>query len=62
LVRQGAHESDHIDGRSARVFGKAGRIENSQIGDFLTYARPSGHAFLNRALDLAKTWTEEESW
>jgi SRSO17 transposase len=32
--------------------GTAGRIENCQIGVFLAYASPHGHAFLDRALYL----------
>ncbi|MFE3061001.1 transposase, partial [Nocardia sp. NPDC059236] len=34
-----------------------GRIENSQIAVYLTYATPVGHAFLDRALYLPKSWT-----
>lgn len=30
--------------------GPAGRIENCQIGVFLTYAAPDGYALLDRAL------------
>jgi hypothetical protein len=32
--------------------GTAGRIENCQIGVFLAYASPRGHAFIDRALYL----------
>jgi SRSO17 transposase len=39
--------------------GTAGRIENCQIGVFLAYATPQGHAFLDRALYLPKGWTED---
>jgi SRSO17 transposase len=39
--------------------GTAGRIENSQIGVFLLYASPAGHAFLDRALYLPKSWTQD---
>jgi SRSO17 transposase len=38
--------------------GTAGRIENSQIGVFVAYAAPAGHAFLDRALYLPKEWAE----
>jgi SRSO17 transposase len=34
--------------------GTAGRIENCQIGVFLTYASPKGHTLLDRALYLPK--------
>src|ERR671926_1604752 len=37
-------------GVARQYSGTAGRIENSQIGVFLTYASPHGHAFLDRAL------------
>ncbi len=37
--------------------GTAGRIENSQVAVYLTYATAVGHAFLDRALYLPKSWT-----
>ncbi len=39
--------------------GTAGRIENCQLGVFLTYASVRGHAFLDRALYLPQSWTED---
>lgn len=39
--------------------GTAGRIENCQIGVFLTYASPKGHTLLDRALYLPKSWTQD---
>ena len=39
--------------------GTAGRIENCQIGVFLAYASPRGHAFLDRELYLPKEWAED---
>ncbi|GAC1432775.1 MAG: IS701 family transposase [Chloroflexota bacterium] len=39
--------------------GTAGRIENSQVGVFLAYAAPRGHAFLDRALYLPKEWAAD---
>jgi SRSO17 transposase len=39
--------------------GTAGRIENCQVGVFLTYAGPHGHAFLDRALYLPQGWAED---
>jgi SRSO17 transposase len=39
--------------------GTAGRIENSQVGVYLTYAGPVGHAFIDRELYLPKAWTED---
>jgi SRSO17 transposase len=37
--------------------GTAGRIENSQVAVFLTYAAPAGHALIDRELYLPKSWT-----
>lgn len=39
--------------------GTAGRRENCQIGVFLTYASPRGHTFLDRALYLPASWTDD---
>jgi SRSO17 transposase len=45
-------------GVARQYSGTAGRTENCQIGVFLAYASPKGRAFLDRALDLPKAWTE----
>jgi SRSO17 transposase len=37
--------------------GTAGRIENCQLGVFLTYTSPRGRALIDRELYLPKTWT-----
>jgi SRSO17 transposase len=39
--------------------GTAGRIENCQIGVFLTYAAPQGHVLLDRELYLPREWAED---
>ena len=39
--------------------GTAGRIENAQVGVYLTYAARRGHALIDRALYLPKSWTED---
>lgn len=39
--------------------GTAGRIENCQIGVFLTYATPCGHVLLDRELYLPREWAED---
>jgi SRSO17 transposase len=39
--------------------GTAGRIENCQVAVFLTYAAPAGHALIDRALYLPKSWTAD---
>jgi SRSO17 transposase len=43
--------------------GTAGRLENCQIGVFLGYASPKGHALIDRRLYLPKDWAEDaERW
>jgi SRSO17 transposase len=37
--------------------GTAGRIENAQVAVYLTYAAARGHALLDRALYLPRSWT-----
>lgn len=39
--------------------GSAGKITNCQIGVFAAYVSRHGHAFLDRALYLPKTWTDD---
>ncbi|MDQ3765087.1 MAG: IS701 family transposase, partial [Actinomycetota bacterium] len=39
--------------------GTAGRIENCQIGVFLTYVSARGRALIDRELYLPKTWTDD---
>jgi SRSO17 transposase len=39
--------------------GTAGRIENAQVGVYLAYATGAGHAFIDRALYLPKSWTDD---
>ncbi len=39
--------------------GTAGRIENAQVAVFLTYAARRGHALIDRALYLPRSWTED---
>lgn len=39
--------------------GSAGKITNCQIGVFAAYASRHGHAFIDRALYLSKTWTDD---
>lgn len=40
--------------------GTAGRIENCQIGVFLTYASPQGHVLLDRDLYLPQEWAADQ--
>jgi SRSO17 transposase len=39
--------------------GTAGRIENAQVGVYLVYAGAGGHAFIDRALYLPRSWTDD---
>jgi SRSO17 transposase len=39
--------------------GTAGRIENSQVSVWLTYATPAGHGLIDRALYLPRCWVED---
>jgi SRSO17 transposase len=39
--------------------GTAGRIENCQLGVFITYVSPSGRALIDRELYLPKSWTDD---
>ncbi len=47
-------------GVARQYSGTAGRIENCQIGVFLTYATPKGYTFLDRQLYLPKEWTDDK--
>ena len=46
-------------GVARQYTGSAGKITNCQIGVFATYASRHGHAFLDRALYLPKSWTDD---
>jgi len=46
-------------GVARQYSGTAGRIENCQIGVFLTYASPAGRALIDRELYLPKAWTDD---
>ena len=56
--------SGHCEGKAscgvARQYtGSAGKITNCQIGVFAAYVSRHGHAFIDRALDLPKGWTDD---
>jgi SRSO17 transposase len=40
--------------------GTAGRIENSQVGVFLSYASPRGRALIDRRVYLPKSWADDQ--
>jgi SRSO17 transposase len=39
--------------------GTSGKIDNCQVGVFLAYAAPAGHALIDRELYLPKSWTTD---
>ncbi|MCA1626868.1 MAG: IS701 family transposase [Acidobacteria bacterium] len=47
-------------GVARQYSGTAGRIENCQIGVFLTYAAPRGRTFLDRELYLPEAWASDD--
>jgi SRSO17 transposase len=49
----------HTVGVQRQYTGTAGRIENAQVAVYLTYATDAGHAFIDRALYLPKSWTTD---
>ena len=46
-------------GVSRQYTGSAGKVTNCQIGVFTTYVSDRGHAFIDRALYLPKSWTSD---
>jgi SRSO17 transposase len=52
-------KGDKSCGVQRQYSGTAGRIENCQIGVFLTYASRHGHALIDRALYLPHSWAED---
>lgn len=49
----------HTVGVQRQYTGTAGRFENAQVGVYLVYASQAGHAFIDRALYLPKSWTAD---
>src|ERR671937_1220258 len=41
--------------------GTVGKTENCQVGVFLTYVGPQGHAFLDRRLYLPESWAADRT-
>jgi SRSO17 transposase len=52
-------KGDRSAGVQPQYSGAAGRTANAQVGVFLTYASPRGHTFLDRALYLPASWTDD---
>lgn len=49
----------HSVGVARQYSGTAGRIENSQVGVFVSYASRFGHALIDRQLYLPKAWAQD---
>jgi SRSO17 transposase len=49
----------HSVGVKRQWCGRLGKIDNCQIGVFMAYAAPKGHAPLDRRLFLPKDWAED---
>lgn len=54
-VKKGAHTV----GVQRQYTGTAGRIENAQVGVFLTYTTKVGHTLIDRELYLPACWTDD---
>jgi SRSO17 transposase len=54
-------KGDRSVGVQPQYSGTAGKIANCQIGIFLAYASSQGQAFLDRALYLPRSWSEERT-
>jgi SRSO17 transposase len=54
-------KGEHSAGVARQYSGTAGKVENCQIGVFLGYASPLGHALLDRELYLPKGWTDDRA-
>ena len=52
-------KGDKSVGVQSQYSGTAGRIENCQIGVFLSYASANGKALLDRELYLPQVWAED---
>lgn len=51
-------KGEHTLGVQRQDTGTAGRIENAQVGVFLTYTTRTGHTLIDRELYLPVSWTE----
>lgn len=51
----------HSVGVQRQYSGTAGKVENCQIGTFLSYATRRGHVFLDRRLYLPEDWSTDQA-
>jgi SRSO17 transposase len=52
-------KGDQSAGVGGQYCGRVGKVENCQVGVFLSYATPLGAAFLDRALYIPQHWFED---
>jgi SRSO17 transposase len=52
-------KGDKSVGVAKQYCGAVGKLENCQVGVYLTYASALGHAFLDRRLFLPEEWTKD---
>ncbi|WP_141621949.1 IS701 family transposase, partial [Myxococcus sp. AB036A] len=52
-------KGDKSVGVARQYTGTAGKVENAQVGVFLSYATPRGHALVDRELYLPEAWTQD---
>jgi len=52
-------KGEHSVGVQRQYTGTAGKVENCQIGVFLTYVSPQGHTFLDRRRYLPEVWADD---
>lgn len=52
-------KGDQSVGTQRQYTGTAGRIENAQVGVFLTYATAAGHTLIDREIYLPRSWTDD---
>ena len=55
FIKKGSHSV----GVKRQYSGTAGKIENCQVGTFLSYATAKGHVFLDRRLYLPEEWCND---
>ncbi len=54
---EGVKKGTHTVGVQRQYTGTAGRIENSRVAVYLVYAGRRGHAAVDRALYIPRSWT-----
>ena len=54
-------KGDQSAGVARQYCGRVGKVENCQVGVFLSYATPLGTAFVDRALYVPQQWFEDRA-